>query len=115
MDNCLFCSIINGAIPSTKVYENDHVYAFEDIAPQASVHILVISKKHVANILEASDQLSYEELAACFKACADIAKMRGLDQSGFRLATNCGKDACQSVEHFHIHILGGNPLSPSMV
>ena len=108
--DCLFCKIIAGEIPSTKVYENEHVYAFRDINPQAPVHILVVPKKHMANILEC-DAETAAHLAA---AVGEIARQEGVDKTGFRALTNCGEDGCQSVKHLHVHILGGKKLSETM-
>lgn len=113
MDNCLFCRIIAGDIPSTKVYENDLVYAFRDINPQAPVHILVVPKQHIASVA-AVDEASDEVLAACLRACREIALQEGLGESGFRIVSNAGKDACQSVPHLHFHILGGVQMADKM-
>lgn len=113
MDNCLFCKIVKGDIPSTKVYENDKVYAFRDINPQAPVHILVIPKKHCANILEGV-ALKDGIMVELTEAIAEIAKQEGIDESGFRVITNCGKDGAQSVGHLHFHILGGKQLTEQM-
>ncbi len=113
MENCLFCKIVRGEIPSTKVYEDDKVYAFRDIAPQAPVHILVIPKKHMANILECAD-LEDGTLIALTEAVARIARQEGISETGFRVITNCGRDGAQSVEHFHLHLLGGRQLSEQM-
>lgn len=112
MPDCLFCKIIAGQIPSQKVYEDEFCYAFRDIAPQAPIHILVVSKAHVANIAEASS-LPDEALAAVIRAIGRIAQAEKMD-NGFRIVSNCGKDACQSVDHWHIHILGGKQLSERM-
>lgn len=113
MENCLFCKIVSGEIPSTKVYEDDLVYAFRDINPQAPVHILVIPKRHIASVAcvnEASDT----ELAGCLRAARLIAEREGL-KNGYRIVSNCGPDACQSVPHLHFHILGGTQLADRMV
>ena len=110
MADCLFCKIAAGEIPSRKVFEDDAVFAFEDIQPQAPTHILVVPKRHLAtlNDLQPDDA----PLAArLLLACTRIAKERGLDQTGFRLAANCLESAGQSVFHLHIHLLGGRPLS----
>ena len=113
MADCLFCKIIAGQIPSNKVYEDDAVYAFRDIAPQAPVHILVIPKTHVASAAQIDGENSV--LAArCFEAIAKIAKAEGLD-SGFRVISNCGADAGQTVEHLHFHILAGKNLGEKLV
>ena len=111
MDDCLFCKIMRGEIPSAKVYENDKVYAFRDINPQAPVHVLIIPKKHVANVIEGARDGLMNDLC---DAAAEIARQEGVDESGFRLITNCGADACQSVKHLHLHLLGGAQLSETM-
>ena len=110
--DCLFCKIINGEIPSTKVYEDEYCYAFWDIAPQAKCHVVLVSKKHVKNIREAA-ALSAEERSAMVLAVGKIAEQEKLDD-GFRIVSNCGKHGCQSVEHWHIHILGGEQLAEKM-
>ncbi len=113
MADCLFCKIINGEIPSNKVYEDDKVFAFRDINPQAPVHVLVIPKEHIASVGAAED-VDAETLAACLKACAKVAKLEGVAESGFRVVSNCGDDACQSVHHLHFHVLGGKKLAENM-
>ena len=113
MNDCLFCKIAEGTIPSTKVYEDEHVYAFLDIAPQAKMHALVIPKQHVANVLECA-ALEDDLLAHLMSTAAMIAHEQGIADGGFRLVTNCGENARQSVDHFHIHILGGEKLSEKM-
>ena len=113
MSDCLFCKIISGAIPSDKVYEDDHVYAFRDISPQAPVHILVIPKEHVASCAKLTAENSI--LAAkCFEAIAIIAEREGL-QSGFRVITNSGADGGQTVFHLHFHLLGGKTLGAGLI
>lgn len=113
MADCLFCKIINGEIPSNKVYEDDKVFAFRDINPQTPVHVLVIPKEHIASVGAAED-VDAETLAACLKACAKVAKLEGVAESGFRVVSNCGDDACQSVHHLHFHVLGGKKLAENM-
>ena len=108
--DCLFCKIIAEEIPSAKVYEDENVLAFKDINPQVPVHVLVVPKKHMANILECDGETMNSLLSAVQK----IAELLGVAQSGFRIVSNCGKDGAQSVEHLHIHILGGCQLSGSM-
>jgi histidine triad (HIT) family protein len=112
MENCLFCKIMKGEIPSAKVYENDYVYAFRDINPQAPVHVLVIPKKHISSLNEA-DRADDRELAECLRAISMIAAREKL-VNGFRVVSNCGPDACQSVQHLHFHILGGAQMSERM-
>ena len=111
--NCLFCKIVAGDIPSTKVYEDEHVLAFRDIAPQAPVHILVIPKEHIASVGEITPDNS-QAAARCLEVIAKVAKQEGLD-SGFRVISNCGADAGQTVPHLHFHILAGKAMSEKMV
>ena len=113
MENCLFCKIASGEIGSTKVYEDDLCMAFLDINPQAKAHMLVIPKAHYANV-HVCAMNDVDLLGKLFARAAQIAEDNGMDKTGFRLVTNCGKDAQQSVDHFHIHILGGQPLSGQM-
>lgn len=112
MQDCLFCKIIAGEIPSKKVYENEYVYAFEDINPMAPVHILVIPKKHITNVLEINSENS-DIVAHIFEAVPEIAKQQKLEK-GFRVVSNCNEYGCQSVFHLHFHILGGKQLSVEM-
>ena len=112
MENCLFCKIIRGEIPSDKVYENEFVYAFRDIHPQAPTHVLLIPKTHVASLNEA-DRLPERMLIECIRAIPAVAKQEGLE-NGYRVISNCGDDACQSVHHLHFHILGGRKMSDEM-
>ena len=113
MDNCLFCKIIAGDIPSTKVYEDDDVFAFRDINPQAPVHILVVPKQHIC-CADAVNAANSACVAKCFEAIAKIAKAEGLD-TGYRVINNCGEDGGQTVMHLHFHLLGGLKLSEKMV
>ena len=110
MSDCLFCKIIAGEIPSGKVYENDKVYAFRDINPQAPVHVLIVPKKHFDNIL----QCDAETAAALTDAVRAVAAQEGVAESGFRVISNCGRDGAQSVNHLHIHLLGGAALPEKM-
>ena len=112
MENCLFCKILKGEIPSDKVYEDENVLAFRDIAPQMPTHILVIPKKHVSSLAEA-DQLTDAQLAACLRAIREIARTEKLTE-GYRVITNCGPHACQSVPHLHFHLLGGSQMAERM-
>ena len=106
--DCLFCKIINGDIPSSKVYENDSVLAFKDINPNAKVHVLVIPKKHIDSInCVDSDNISI--VAEVINAIPIVAKECGLE-NGYRVITNVGEDGGQSVKHLHFHILGGEKL-----
>ena len=111
--DCLFCKIIAGEIPSAKVFENEWVYAFRDIAPQAPVHVLVIPKKHIASA-DGIDAENSALVARIFEAIPAIAKAEGLT-NGYRVITNCGEDGCQSVKHLHFHVLGGKKLPEQIV
>ncbi len=110
--DCLFCKIIAGEIPSTKVYEDDTVLAFRDIAPQAPTHILVIPKEHIGSVAEVSSQNS-GVVAHIFEVIPRVAEAEGL-ANGYRVVSNCGQDAGQTVHHLHFHILGGKPLNITM-
>ena len=112
MENCLFCKIIAGDIPSTKVYEDDSVLAFRDIAPQAPTHILVIPKTHIASVAEVTAENS-GVVAHIFAVIAKVAAQEGLE-NGYRVVSNCGDHAGQTVHHLHFHILGGKQLSLEM-
>ena len=110
--DCLFCKIIDGTIPSGKVYEDEYVFAFKDINPQTPVHILVVPKIH----MESADAVNGENsayVAKIFEAIPKIAAEAGLT-NGYRVITNCGADACQSVKHLHFHVMGGRPLPENM-
>lgn len=110
--DCLFCRIIAGEIPSNKAYEDEYILAFHDIAPQAPVHILVIPKEHIPS----ADGVSADNsavIAKIFESIPKIAAAAGLT-NGYRVITNCGDDACQTVKHLHFHILGGKKLPENM-
>ena len=110
--DCLFCKIAAGEIPSTKVYEDDAVLAFRDIAPQAPTHILVIPKAHIGSVAEITAENS-AVVAHIFSVIPQIAAAEGLEK-GFRVISNCGEHGCQSVKHLHFHILGGRQLAGEM-
>ena len=112
MENCLFCKIVAGVIPSTKVYEDETVLAFRDIAPMAPTHILVIPKTHIPDL----DGITAENsavVAHIFQVIPKIAAAEGLE-NGYRVVSNCGDDAGQTVKHLHFHILGGRKLTLEM-
>ena len=109
---CIFCKIAAGEIPSTKVYEDNRILAFRDIAPMAPTHILVIPKEHIPSV----DGITAENcdiVAHIFTTIPKIAAQEGLT-NGYRVITNCGEDGCQSVKHLHFHLLGGKKLPESM-
>jgi histidine triad (HIT) family protein len=107
--DCLFCRIIRGEIPSKQVYEDDSVFAFEDIDPKAPTHVLIIPKKHFAGLKEAEAD-DAELIGRCHLAAAEIARQRNIEQ-GYRTVLNVGPGAGQSVFHLHVHLLGGRSLS----
>ena len=106
MEDCLFCKIVTGEIPSNKVYEDAFVYAFTDIDPKAPVHILLIPKKHLKSILEVKGG-DFEYITARVKAAQKIAEEKGIAADGFRLVFNTGENGGQTVHHLHMHLLGG--------
>lgn len=110
--DCLFCKIVAGEIPSTKVYEDESIFAFRDINPQAPVHTLVIPKAHLscADDVTASNS---DVIARIFEKIPEIAKSEGIT-NGYRIISNCGEDAAQTVRHLHFHILGGKPMTERM-
>ena len=112
-ENCLFCKIIAGEIPSAKVYEDEYVFAFRDIHPHAPVHVLVVPKRHIENVaaLNESNELY---AAKCLTAIAKIARSEGMD-GGYRVISNCGEDGGQSVMHLHFHLIGGEKLSEKII
>ena len=114
MDNCLFCKIIKGEIPSEKVYEDDEILAFKDIHPAAPVHILVIPKKHIDSIamLEKQDE---PLVGRIYSVINKIAEEQGVKEDGFRVIVNCGRDGGQEVMHLHFHLLAGAKLGQKIV
>jgi len=112
MTDCLFCKIVAEEIPSTKVYEDEMILAFRDIAPQAPTHILVIPKNHIGSVNEITGENS-AVVAHIFKTIPQIAAAEGLT-GGYRVVSNCGADAGQTVHHLHFHILGGRELALEM-
>ena len=113
-DNCLFCKIIKGEIPSTKVYEDEYVYAFNDINPEAPIHVLIVPKKHITSILDIKEE-DKEYIQKIMEAAQKIAKELNVDESGFRFISNCGKDAGQTVDHLHFHLLAGKHLGERVI
>lgn len=114
MEECVFCKIIKGDIPSEKVYEDEEVLAFKDIEPVAPIHVLVIPKKHIANLLEVTQEDSHL-IAHIYQVINKIAKDLNIEKDGFRVIVNCGKDAGQEVMHIHFHVLAGRKLGGKIV
>ena len=109
MEDCLFCKIVAGDIPSTKVYEDDKVYAFNDIEPQAPIHIIIVPKVHISSSNELTDD-NAEVIGHIFTVAAKIAKEKGFAEKGWRIVNNCGEDGGQTVGHIHFHLLAGRNL-----
>ncbi len=114
MDNCLFCKIIKGEIPSSKVYEDDKIFAFNDINPQTPVHILIVPKQHIccANAVNADNAAV---VAHIFSKIGEIAETAGIKDDGYRIINNCGKNGGQTVMHLHFHLMGGRNLGERLV
>lgn len=114
MEDCIFCKIINGDIPSSKVYEDDKIFAFNDINPQTPVHILIVPKTHIccANAVTADNA---DVVAHIFTKIGEIAEAAGIKDDGYRIINNCGKNGGQTVMHLHFHLLGGKDLGEKLV
>jgi histidine triad (HIT) family protein len=111
--DCIFCDIVDGKIPSKKVFENERILAFHDISPMAKVHILIIPKKHIAtmnDVTDADDPL----IAEMFSVARKLAKELGVAESGYRLVNNCNADGGQAVYHLHVHLIGGEKLAVNL-
>lgn len=112
VEDCIFDKIARGEIPAKVVYEDDYILAFDDISPQAPVHTLIITKAHYEHI---GDDLPGDEMARLFLAVPVVAKIKGVDLTGYRTIVNTGPDAGQTVNHVHVHVIGGAPLGGQMV
>ena len=108
--SCIFCKIVAGEMPAKIVYQNEYVTAFQDIHPRAPTHILIIPNTHIASVAELADEVSANAAAQCLRAAREIANARGLT-GGYRVVTNVGADAGQSVFHLHFHLLAGRKMS----
>lgn len=113
MEDCIFCKIVRGEIPSTVVYENDKVLAFEDIHPMAPVHVVVIPKKHVATLMDVKGE-AMDMPNEIIAAVQEVAKIKGVDEKGFRMVINCNEEGGQLVFHLHTHVLGGKRLKDEL-
>ena len=109
MEECIFCKIAAGTIPSQKVFEDDRVMAFEDIQPMAPVHIIVIPKRHIPTLMDA-DAEGLADIQAMMSAARVVARLKGVDRKGFRVVINCNEEGGQVVFHLHMHLLGGRKL-----
>jgi histidine triad (HIT) family protein len=113
MSDCIFCKIASGEVPAKLVYEDETVVAFDDVTPQAPVHTLVIPRVHVVNLSDPA--ASREVIAGLFSAVPEVAKVKGVEQSGYRVIVNNGPDANQTVQHLHVHVIGGRAMAHGMV
>lgn len=109
MEDCIFCRIIRGEIPSAKVYEDERVLAFDDINPMAPVHVVIIPKKHIPTLMDAEGE-GLTDVQAMMKAAQEVARLKNVDRRGFRLVINCNEEGGQLVFHLHMHLLGGRKL-----
>ena len=113
MSDCIFCRIVKGEIPSSKVYEDEHVLAFNDIHPMAPVHVIIIPNKHVATLMDLAPGDS-TLLASITNGVQEVARLKGVDKSGFRTVANTNKEGGQVIFHLHVHVLGGRQLEDAM-
>jgi histidine triad (HIT) family protein len=113
MEDCVFCKIIKGTIPSDKVYEDDKTLAFDDIHPVAPVHVILVPKVHIPTLMDVKGDY-HEYLNAIMEAAPIVAGIKGVDQKGFRVVINCRKEGGQLVFHLHMHLLGGRQLDDEM-
>jgi len=113
MGDCIFCKIVEGSIPCSKVYEDEKVLAFDDIHPMAPVHVVIIPKEHIATILEVSED-RMAVMDAMISAAREVSRKKGIDQSGFRVVINCNEDGGQVIFHLHMHVLGGKKLQDGL-
>jgi len=109
VSDCVFCKIVNGEIPCDKVYEDDKILAFHDIKPEAPAHVLIIPKTHISSLNDIKNENS-GVISHIFEKIPKIANTLGVDESGYRVVSNCGKDAVQTVDHIHFHLLGKRTL-----
>ena len=113
MEDCIFCKITVGEIPCRKVYENEKVLAFEDIHPMAPIHVIIIPKRHIATLMDV-DAEGMADLQSMMSAAQEVARVKKVDQKGFRMVINCNKEGGQVVFHLHLHLLGGLRLKDGL-
>ena len=114
MEDCVFCKIIKGEIPTEKVYETDEILAFKDIHPAAPIHILVVPKKHISMLTDLKPE-DEALIGKIYTTINEIAEQEGFKKQGYRVIANCGKDSGQEVMHIHFHMLGGKKLGPKII
>lgn len=113
MSDCVFCKIASGKIPCNRVYEDDKILAFDDIHPMAPVHVVIIPKHHISTLMDVETQAS-DLMNHLMAAAQNVAKMKGIDQSGFRTVINCNAEGGQVIFHLHVHVLGGRKLQDQL-
>jgi histidine triad (HIT) family protein len=113
MENCIFCRIAKGDIPSSKVFEDENILAFDDIHPMAPVHVIIIPKTHIATLLDLNPADS-ALLMSLSRAVQEVARIKGIDKSGFRTVVNTNKEGGQIIFHLHVHVLGGRQLEDAL-
>jgi histidine triad (HIT) family protein len=113
MEDCIFCKIANGTIPSKKVYEDAEVVAFDDIHPMAPVHVIIIPKKHIPTMLDVT-KTDMSSIGSMFAAAQEVARIKGVNERGFRVVINCNKEGGQVIFHLHMHVLGGKKLKDGL-
>jgi histidine triad (HIT) family protein len=113
MDDCIFCRIVSGQIPSSKVYETDQVIAFDDIHPMAPVHVIVIPKAHIPTLMDLTDE-RMKDMTALIQAVQEVAIIKKIDAKGFRTVINCKEEGGQVIFHLHLHVLGGDKLRDAL-
>jgi histidine triad (HIT) family protein len=113
MEDCIFCRIANGTIPSKKVYEDAEVLAFDDINPMAPVHVIIIPKKHIPTMLDVT-KTDMSSIGSMFAAAQEVARIKGVNERGFRVVINCNKEGGQVIFHLHMHVLGGKKLKDGL-
>ena len=112
--DCIFCKIANHEISANVVFENENIIAFEDLNPVAKVHVLVVPKKHIDSVIKIeNEEANY--IVEIHKVIKEVAKLKGIDETGFRVITNCGDDGGQTVKHLHYHVIGGEKLAERLV
>jgi histidine triad (HIT) family protein len=113
MEDCIFCKIANGTIPSKKVYEDAEVVAFDDIHPMAPVHVIIVPKKHIPTMLDLT-KTDMNSIGSMFIAAQEVARIKGINERGFRVVINCNKEGGQVIFHLHMHVLGGKKLKDGL-
>jgi histidine triad (HIT) family protein len=112
-DDCIFCKIVNGTIPSSRVYEDDDVMAFDDIHPMAPVHVIIIPKRHIATLMDVTAD-NMKAVSSLINAAREVARVKGIDKRGFRTVINCNEEGGQVIFHLHMHVLGGKKLKDEL-